>query len=314
MASNKPTQDQLLGWMKTLSNWGRWGDKDELGTLNHLSSAKTRAAVGLVQEGHTVTCSRPISWEPGPNLRVQPHHFMVMTGEPYRPGDNGPDRQVAMDYFGLVFHGHSITHLDSLAHFFWDGRMYNGHPSTEVTAGEGARMESIDLVKQGIVTRGVLVDVPYLRGVDWLESPDGVGIADLEAAEARCGFKVEPGDVLLMRTGQLKRWNEKGVQQVAQGGSTGPLPEILPFLHSRGVAVMGSDTGNDVTPTGYPRFTNPVHQVGIVALGIWILDNADLEGLAQACRERKRWQFLINILPLRLTNTTGSPCNPIAVF
>lgn len=234
MASTRPTQDQLLGWMKSLSNWGRWGDKDELGTLNHLTPARTKAAVDLVREGVTVTCSRPVVWEGGPNLRVQPHHFMVMTGEPYRPGDGGPDRQVAMDYFGLVFHGHSITHLDSLAHFFWDGRMYNGHPSTQVTAGEGAKMESVDLVKKGIVTRGVLVDAPYLRGVDWLESPDGVGMADIEAAEARCGFKVEPGDVLLMRTGQLRKWNEKGVQHVAAGGSTGPLPEILPFMHSRG--------------------------------------------------------------------------------
>lgn len=314
MPKTRPSQDDLLGWMKSLSNWGRWGPKDELGTLNHLSPKKTKSAAGLVQEGATVSCSRPVLFEAAPNVQRPPQHYMVMTGEPYRPGDGGTDRQVAMDYFGLVFHGHSITHLDSLAHFFWDGRMYNGHPSTAVTAMEGAKLESIDLVRQGIVTRGVLVDVPYLRGIDWLETPDGVGMADIEAAEARCGFKVEPGDVLLLRTGQLRRWNEKGPQNVAQAGSTGPLPEILPFIHSRGVAVMGSDTGNDVTPTGYPRFTNPVHQIGIVTLGLWILDNADLESLAAACRQRNRWQFLINILPLRLSNTTGSPCNPIAVF
>ncbi|MBI4305471.1 MAG: cyclase family protein [Chloroflexi bacterium] len=314
MPNKRPTQDELLGWMKTLSNWGRWGPSDELGTLNFLSPGKTKAAIDLVREGATVSCSRPVKWDSAPNIRFQPQHFMVASGEPYRPGDRVTDRQVAMDYFGLVFHGHSITHLDSLAHFFWDGRMYNGHAASEVTTAEGAKKESIDLVRQGIVTRGVLVDVPYLRGAEWLERPDGVGFADLEAAEKKCGFTVEPGDVLLMRTGQLRRWNQQGPSNVSQSGTTGPLPEILPFLHSRGVAVMGSDTGNDVTPSDYPRFTNPVHQIGIVALGLWILDNADLEGLAEACRKRNRWEFLINVLPLRLTNTTGSPCNPVAVF
>ena len=298
--------------MQTLSNWGRWGDDDELGTLNHLSPEKTRAAAALVQDGVTVTCSRPIDYSAGEHSPRPPQHFMVASGEAYRPGDGGPDKQVAMDYFGLIFHGHSVTHLDSLAHFFWDGSMYNGHPSTLVTTREGALKESIDIAHKGIVSRGVLVDVPMLRGVEWIEPGDGVTVADIEAAEEQCGFKVEPGDVLLMRTGQYKKILRDG--PLPPTSSSGPLPEILPFLHERGVAVSGSDTGNDVQPTGYERFENPVHQVGIVALGLWILDNANLEELSEACRQRNRWEFLINILPLRIPNGTGSPCNPVAVF
>ncbi len=122
------------------------------------------------------------------------------------------------------------------------------------------------------------------------------------------------GDVLLLRTGQLGMREERGPVDPYVGGSSGPMPELLPFMHEREVAVMGSDTGNDVQHSPYERFSNPVHQVGIVGMGLWILDNAWLDDLAVACQERNRWEFLINILPLRLPTVTGSPVNPIAVF
>ena len=127
-------------------------------------------------------------------------------------------------------------------------------------------------------------------------------------------MKVEQGDVLLLRTGQLGQREITGPVDVAVGGSSGPSPEILPLLHERGVAVMGSDTGNDVAPNPYDRFTNPVHQVGIVGLGLWILDNAWLDDLAIACRERGKWEFAISILPLKMPTVTGSPVNPMAMF
>jgi kynurenine formamidase len=190
--------------------------------------------------------------------------------------------------------------------------MYNGRLSTLVTTEFGALKESIDVAHRGIVTRGVLVDAPALRGVDTLEPGDGVGIADIEAAEKEHGITIGEGDALLLRTGQYKTILKDG--PLPPTSSSGPLPEILPFLHERNVAVLGSDTGNDVQPTGYERFSNPVHQIGIVGLGIWILDNANLELLAEACKRNGRNTFLINILPLRIPNGTGSPCNPIAVF
>jgi kynurenine formamidase len=244
---------------------------------------------------------------------MPPQHYMLGSGEGYRPGE-GPDRQVARDYFGLVFHGHTITHIDSLAHFMWDGRLYNGAPSTRVNTPEGATSHSIDEARQGIVTRGVLVDAAMLRGVEVIERGDGVGLDDIERAEAQCGVRLTPGCVLLLRTGQLGHRERTGPVDVQKAGSSGPLPVLLPLVLERGVAVLGSDTGNDVMPTGYERFSNPVHQVGIVAMGLWILDNAWLDDLAEACRARQRWEFLINILPLRLRNATGSPVNPVAVF
>jgi kynurenine formamidase len=237
---------------------------------------------------------------------------MIESGEAYRPGE-GPDRQVASDFVGVAFHGQTVTHVDSLAHFFWDGRLYNGASSRLVRTRDGATSHSIANAQSGIVSRGILIDGPWLRGAHNIEPGDGVGLAELDAARQRCGVEPEPGDVLLLRTGQLGRRDREGPRP-ADAGSAGPLPELLPVLRERDVAVLGSDTGNDVEPTGYERFTNPIHQVGIVALGLWILDNAWLDDLAEACRARRRWEFMFSIQPLRIPDATGSPVNPIAVF
>jgi len=314
MTVNWPSQDVLLNWMKNdLNNWGRWGADDQKGTLNHLSSEKTLQALSLVTEGVTVSCARSVSFNASADVSRPPQHFMVSAGDTYRKGETG-DRQVAMDYFGMIFHGHTVTHIDSLAHFFWDGETYNGRPSSVVSTAEGATEFDVMAASGGIVTKGVLVDAPLLRGVDFIERGDGVGVADIDAAEREHGVKVEQGDVLLLRTGQLGQREVTGPVDVNVAGSSGPSPEILPFLHERGVAVMGSDTGNDVAPNPYERLSNPVHQVGIVGLGLWILDNAWLDDLAAECRKRDKWEFMISILPLKLPSVTGSPVNPVVIF
>ena len=310
--TRRPTQDQLLEWMQSLSNWGRWGDDDQKGTLNLLSPEKTKRALGLVQEGTTVSCARDVTWKSAVDINVQAQHFMLGGGDKYRPGE-GPDRQAVSDYFGMVFHGYMVTHVDSLAHFMWDGTLYNGVSSRVVDSREGALSHDVLAAKQGIITRGVLVDAARLRGVEVIERGDGVGLDDVERAERECGFTIEEGDVLLLRTGQLGHRDRTGPVDPS-AGSAGPKPELLPLFKERGIAVMGSDTGNDVMPSGYERFSNPVHQVGIVALGLWILDNAWLDDLSEACAARNRWEFLISINPLRLPTVTGSPVNPIAVF
>jgi kynurenine formamidase len=314
MPATRPTEEQLINWLnQDLNNWGRWGKDDQKGTLNHLSSDKTRAALALVEEGTTVSCARDVSYQAAPDVPRPPQHFMVRTGFDHKEGEP-PERQVAIDYFGIIFHGHTVTHVDSLAHFFWDGKMYNGFPMTDVSTDEGAKRNNVLAGSGGIVTRGVLVDAPYLRGTELVERGDGVGLDDIEKAEVQCGFRVGSGDVLLMRTGQLGHREKTGGIDVSKAGSAGPKPEILPFMHEREIAVMGSDTGNDVAPTGYSKFTNPVHQVGIVGMGLWILDNAWLDTLADECRKRGRWEFAISINPLRIPNATGSPVNPIAIF
>src|SRR5690606_8325455 len=136
------TEEQLLSWFKDLSNWGRWGKDDEKGTLNHLSPAKAKAALGLVKEGATVSCARTISYQPTGDPQRIPHYFMVRTGFDHKEGEP-PERQVAVDYFGLVFHGHTVTHIDSLAHMFWGGKMYNGYPMTDVATDTGARRNNV---------------------------------------------------------------------------------------------------------------------------------------------------------------------------
>ena len=316
MSEQRPTEQEVLGYFNSLSNWWRWGSEDQLGTLNFLTPEKTRRALSLVSEGVTVSCSRTISFESAPDIPVPPLHYMVESGEGWASGDKVTSRpnQASSDFFGMVFHGFSITHLDSLAHFFWEGKMYNGLPAHLVSTSLGATVESVELVKNSIMTRGLLVDVPMIRGVDWLQRGEGVMPRDILAAEERCNFKVEEGDVLLIRTGQLHRRNVEGPVNPRVEGATACQAACLPLFHERGIALLGSDTGNDIMPSEYPAVSNPIHQVGIVAMGLWILDNANLEEVAQACKERNRWEFMVSIAPLRLHNTTGSPVNPIAIF
>lgn len=316
MPGKIPSEAEVLGYFQKLSNLGRWGKDDQLGTLNLITPEKTRRSASLVQEGVTISCARTVEFESAPDVIRPPVHFMVESGEGWATGQKVTSRttQACADYIGMVFHGYSITHIDSLAHFFWQGKMYNGRPAHLVSTSLGATVESVEVAKNGIVTRGVLVDVPMIRGVKWVERGEGVMPDDILAAEKKCGFQVEEGDVLLVRTGQLHRREVEGPADPRIVGSTACQAACLPLIHERGVAMLGTDTGNDVSPSQYPNVTNPIHQVGIVAMGLWILDNANLEDLARACQERSRWEFMLSIGPLRLSNTTGSPVNPIAIF
>ncbi|MBM3943380.1 MAG: cyclase family protein [SAR202 cluster bacterium] len=315
MPAKIPAESEVLGYFKSLSNWGRWGQDDQLGTLNLINADKTRRAVATVREGVTVSLSRTVRFEPSADAPIPPVHYMVESGEGWATGQKVTSRPnaAATDFFGMIFHGATITHVDSLAHFFWEGKTYNGKPAHMVSTNLGATVCSVEQAKNGIMTRGVLVDVPMIRGNNWVERGEGVSPEDILAAEQRCGFKVEEGDVLLVRTGQLHRRNVEGPVD-RSAGSTACQAACLPLFHQRGIAMLGSDTGNDVSPSQYSKVLQPIHQVGITAMGLWILDNANLDDVAEACRQRNRWEFLLSIGPLRLHNTTGSPVNPIAVF
>ena len=168
--------------------------------------------------------------------------------------------------------------------------------------------------RDGVVGRGVLLDIPALRGVPWLEPGDAVHPEDLERAEQAAGLRVSSGDVLLCRFGTVARRNALGPSKEVFEHRAGLHASCVPWLHDREVAVLGSDSAQDLYPSGYRQLRAPVHQVGIVAMGLWLLDNCDLEPLADACREAGRWAFLFTMGPLRMTNATGSPVNPIAVL
>ena len=191
-----PTQDEVLAYFESLSNWGRWGEDDQFGTMNHITPETRRRAVSLVREGATVSCSRTLSNAPGPDVVAQPVHYMIESGEGYAHDEKaGPPRpsQTSSDFIGVAFHGHTVTHVDSLAHFFFDGVMYNGKPASLVSTRYGATWESIEVLQGGILARGVLLDIPRLRGVPWLNPGEAVLREDLESAEEAQGVRVEPG-------------------------------------------------------------------------------------------------------------------------
>jgi kynurenine formamidase len=219
----------------------------------------------------------------------------------------------AIEYMGMVFHGVNVTHIDALSHVFWDRKMYNGGPAELVNSMFGATTLAVTAMKGGIATRGVLVDIPALRGVDWLDPGVGVFPEDLEAAEQRQGVTIDAGDVVLLRTGYGRRKREVGPVPT-HDGQPGWHAASLPWLRERGVAMIGCDTANDVVPSGYAQVPLPIHLVGIVAMGLPLIDNCDLEELASTCEQHSRWEFLFSVAPLRLIGGTGSPINPFAMF
>jgi kynurenine formamidase len=316
MPGRVPSEDEVISYLKTQSNWGRWGAEDELGTINLITPAKRAAAARLVRDGVAVTGARPIVTDITPDTTFQVMRFMVDSGEgrDTASAERLWARRGAGEFIGMVFHGYTVTHIDTPAHFFWEGKLYNGRSCNLITSREGATVEAVELLHDGVVSRGVLLDVARTRGVRWLEPGEGVMPEDLEAAERAAGVRVEAGDILVVRTGYYARRLAEGPAHPLHAGSPGPHAALLPWLKERGVAVWGSDTHNDVTPTPYPALGSPFHIGALVGLGLWLIDNMNLEDIATACADRGRWEFMLTLAPLRLRNVTGSPVNPIALF
>ena len=186
--SQIPSEADVFKMLDSLSNWGRWGADDQLGTLNFVTPDKRKRAAALVKEGVSVSCSRPISTEITADTGFQPMRFMVDSGEGRDTASRERilERRGAAEFIGMVFHGYTITHIDTPAHYFWDGRMYNGRSCNLITSREGAQVEAVDLLRDGVVSRGVLLDVAAVKG-RWLDAGEGVMPEDLEAAEKAQG-------------------------------------------------------------------------------------------------------------------------------
>lgn len=302
-----PTEDELWGYLETLSNWGRWGDDDELGTLNLITPAKRLEAVATVREGTSVGCARPILVEQAAaDVRFQPQHFMIKSGE-------AAESTGAADYMGFAPHGHTISHVDTLAHHFSHGKMYGGRPMRLVTTAEGATACSVETMKDGIVTRGVLLDIARLKGKPYLDAGEPIFPDELEAAERMHGVRVAEGDALLVRTGWSRRREELGPYPIYQH-RPGLHAATLPWLRERGVAVLAGDAAQDVVPSGYESIPGPIHKIGIVAMGLCLMDNLQFEDLVTECERLGRWGFLFMVAPLRVRYGTASPTTPLALF
>ncbi|MFD3535273.1 cyclase family protein [Streptomyces sp. NPDC058664] len=279
------------------------------GALRHLTPQRVAAAVAEVRLGRTVSLAAPIETVPGPDDPEPAVHRMTGPG----PADLGSDGlHFATDRFAMNVHGDADSHLDALCHVVFDGELYGGVPASTVTA-EGARALSVDVLGNGIVGRGVLLDVPRSRGVPWLEPGDHVTSADLIAAEAAQGVRVGPGDLLFVRTGHRLRRAELGSWDVA-GARAGLHPTAVEFLAEREVAVLGGDGNNDTAPSAVADVAFPVHVLAIQALGVHLMDYLRFEDLVPVCAAAGRWSFLCVVAPLRLSGGTGSPVNPIAVL
>ncbi len=295
---------QFDQWMQDISNWGRWGAEDELGTLNLITEQKRVAAAALVRDGVSVSMSLFADKDQRP-----------MNGNPFRHSlqvSRFGEHEVAGDEYAVQYHGFAHSHMDGLPHFAHKGQMYNGFSVDELEQ-TGANRLGIHNAFEGVFTRGIIVDIPWLRGVDYLEPGTALTAADLEAWEQRTGVRIGSGDVLLIRTGRWERVRQLGEWNFI-GNAAGSHASLALWLKERDVAVIGSDGVSDVMPSGIEGLLNPLHELVLVGLGMPILDNLDLDAVAAAAAERNRWEFLFVGVPLRVRGGTGSPMNPIAVF
>ena len=296
--------------MEELSNWGRWGPDDQLGAANLVTPARRVEAARLAREGVTVSLARPLLTEQAPDV-TQPfgHSMLVVPGPaPAEPALLG----VALDQYSVAYHGYAHSHIDALCHFLYRGRMYNGVSQDTITEDGCSSLSSFGLA-HGIVTRGVLVDVPRLKGVPYLEPGTPIYMEDLEAWEEMAGVTVRPGDAVFIRTGRWARRAELGPWDVA-AESAGLHASSAPWIRARDVAFMGSDAALDVAPSQIPGVRSPVHLLTLVAMGIHLFDNQDLEALAETAAELNRWEFMFVAAPLPVQGGTGSPLNALAIF
>jgi len=307
------TPERMAEIFEKVKNWGRWGMEDQAGALNLITPAKRAAAATLVKTGEIVSCARELPVQPNAENPTPALHMMVMAGDAC-DATGVPGLQTAMDFVGVAFHGMAVSHIDALCHVFVGGKMYNGFPASDVKS-IGALRNSIIVAREGIVSRGVLLDLPRLRGVPWLEGGAEITPDELLAAERAQGVRVEAGDILLVAGGRDARREREGPWSPLEGGLAGLHPECIPWLHERDVAVLGSDGVSDALPgQGIEGWPIPVHQCTLVAMGVHLLDNLMLGRLLEACARLRRWEFLLTVAPLRVDRGTGSPVNPIAVF
>jgi kynurenine formamidase len=285
------------------------GADDRRGALNNLTPAQVLAAAGEVRSGRTVSLARPIENVPSAdNVEPLQHEMTGHAAARIRV----PGLEFAADRFRMNVHGDADSHLDALCHVIYDDHLYNG-VDVETLTPTGATALTIETAHDGIVGRGVLLDIPRVRGIPWLEPGDHVTADDLVAAEGDQGLRVARGDLLFVRVGHSRRRAEVGPWNAADE-RVGLDPIAMEFVADRQVAVLGSDGNNDTAPSTTEGVAFPVHVLAINAMGLQLLDYLRFEDLVPLCEEANRWSFLCVIAPLRLPDATGSPVNPIAIL
>jgi kynurenine formamidase len=293
--------------MTELSNWGRWGKDDQKGTVNLITAAKRKDAVSLVREGITISLAHNQDTQksldnPTPLVHVMDRYGVV----------DQPEVGFAMDTYTMTYHGTFYSHMDALSHICYEGKMYNGLPESLVTSSGASKLDIIAF-KDGVVTRGVLMDIPRLKGVPYLEPETQIYPRDLDACEKQSRTKITSGDMIFIRTGRWARRSAKGPWDLHQR-TAGLFPTCARWLKQRDVGVLASDVLSDQYPSPIKGVVDPIHALVISALGTPMFDNLDLEELTVTAKRLQRWEFMVTAAPLRIPGGTGSPVNPLAIF
>ncbi len=302
IADPPTTKDQVNRWMTELSNWGRWGKADQIGTLNLITADKRRQALTLVRDGVSVSLAHTIDKEKAADNPRPLGQEMTL--------DAGGH---AMDLYTIWYHGSVITHIDSLCHYSFEGKIFNGFLRSDIAPGPGCPSNGIEHQKNGIMTRGIIVDLPRMKNVPYLEPGTPVYASDLEAWEKYAGITIGSGDAVFLRTGRWVQRARKGPWNVA-ASAAGFHASVMPWLKQRDVALLGNDAVNDVQPSGVDGSPRPIHQLAIVALGLPLIDVMDLDAAADVAARLHRWDFLLTAAAAPVLGGTGFPLNPIATF
>ena len=286
------TKEQYDRWMTELSNWGRWGDDDQLGALNLITPAKRIQAAGLVRHGTTVSMARPITLENSDPTEPSDGNRPPLLGGTVRTlFDIDHDNGYFWERYEIEYHGSLVSHLDALCHVAYDGKVYNGFDFEEVASTTaGCSQLGVANLKDGLVTRGILIDMP------------GVSVRrqDIETWEADTGITISSGDALFLRTGR----------DIGEEG--GYHPSLMPFFKERDIALLGADVPQEGgTVEGV---TIPIHFFTLVSLGVHLFDNLGLEELADTANELDQWEFMFMASPHGVPNGAGAALNPLAVF
>ena len=301
----------MSAWESELSNWGRWGPEDQRGTLNLITPTKSRLAAGLVTDGVSVSLGHFVSEEEAIDSQTfSPTRHWMTSVDP----ETGRVR-AALDAMSFSLHDGQLSHMDALCHYATERHgervIFNGYPQD--LDEDGCKDLAVDRMGPGYVTRGVLVDLPLLRGVDWLAPSAPIFVSDLEEWEDFAGVRIESGDVLLVRTGRWAKREAEGPWNYAREGA-GLHASVLPWLAERGVALLVGDAVNDVQPSGVPGRNRPVHDMTQVFLGLPLVDNGYREDVAREAAERRRWAFMVSWQITRVPGGTASPFNGLATF
>lgn len=283
-----------------LSNWGRWGDADQRGTLNLLTAEHVIAAARLVKQGKVYSLAIPLDTTgPIAPSRNSLWHRTTVTARP-APAMSSVDDVIVM-------HTHGTTHVDALCHVFFDNQMYNGYPvDRSIAPTTGAAKNGVQNIGS-IVGRGVLLDVAGFRGVPHLGIDDAIAPAELDACAAAEGVEIRPGDIVLIRTGWLSVFGQD--PKLYDSGSPGPGAAVAGWFKEHDLVALGADN-TAVEPYPLPPGEPlQLHLDVIRNLGGYLLEFVNLDELA---RDRA-YEFLFVAAPLRLVNGIGSPINPLAI-